>query len=120
MQQLPGYKKQLLFIIIQHKEKIKSFFFLINSWNGLRFQGQQAEYDFKGGAGAGAASVVNQCVPKTKIQRAEQESPKTPLEDDLSDHEINPTDTKELVPVRHSTRTAKKSYKYKPLLIHFT
>ncbi|KAG4991835.1 hypothetical protein JHK87_025292 [Glycine soja] len=75
-------------------------------------QGHQAEYDFKGGAGAGAASVVNQGVPRTNIQRVEQESPKTPTEDDLSDNEINLKDTKELVPVRHSTRTAKKSYKF--------
>ncbi|KAL2999238.1 hypothetical protein AAZX31_09G148900 [Glycine max] len=76
------------------------------------YEGHQAEYDFKGGAGAGAASVVNQGVPRTNIQRVEQESPKTPTEDDLSDNEINLKDTKELVPVRHSTRTAKKSYKF--------
>ncbi|KHN24501.1 DNA-binding protein RHL1 [Glycine soja] len=76
------------------------------------YEGHQSEYDFKGGAGAGAASVVNQGVPRTKIQRVEQESPKTPTEDDLSDSEINLEDTKELVPVRHSTRTAKKSYKF--------
>ncbi|KAJ1390045.1 hypothetical protein SESBI_37761 [Sesbania bispinosa] len=76
------------------------------------YEGQQAEYDFKGGAGGGAASVVNQGVPKTRIQRVEQESPKTPIEDDSSDSEINSKDTKELVPVRHSTRTAKRSYKF--------
>lgn len=83
-------------------------------------QAPQAEYDFKGGAGAGAASVVNQAVPRTRVQRAEQESPKTPSEDDLSDSEIDLGDTKELVPVRHSARTAKKSYKYKPVLYWFT
>ncbi|KAK7314761.1 hypothetical protein VNO77_33289 [Canavalia gladiata] len=74
------------------------------------YQGQQSEYDFKGGAGA--ASVVNQGVPITRIQRAEQESPMTPTEDDLSDSEINSKDTKELAPVRHSARTARKSYKF--------
>lgn len=76
------------------------------------FQGQQAEYDFKGGAGAGAASVVNQGVPKSRMQYAEHESPKTPSEDDLSDIENNTKDTKEVTPVRHSGRTARKSYKY--------
>lgn len=79
-------------------------------------QGPQAEYDFKGGAGAGVASAVNQGVPRTRIQHTEQESPKTPTEDDLSDSEINVEDAKDLVPVRHSARTATKSYKYKPLL----
>ncbi|XP_027358828.1 DNA-binding protein RHL1 isoform X2 [Abrus precatorius] len=74
------------------------------------YEGQQAEYDFKGGAGA--ASVVNQAVPKTRIQHAEPESPKTPPEDDLSDSEINSKDTKELTPVRHSLRTSRKSYKF--------
>jgi len=78
------------------------------------FQGQQAEYDFKGGAGA--ASVVNQGAPRTRIQHAEPESPKTPSENELSDSEINLEDTKESGPSRHSTRTAGKSYKYQPLL----
>lgn len=88
---------------------------MMNSWNLLLFQGQQAEYDFKGGAGAGAASVVNQGVTRTRVQPAEQDSPETPIEDDLSEEsEINLKDTKELVPVRHSARTATKSYKYKP------
>lgn len=108
--QLHDHKKQLVLIVWPMK-----FIFVIYSWNVLLFQGHQSEYDFKGGAGAGAASVVNQGVPRTKIQRVEQESPKTPTEDDLSDSEINLEDTKELVPVRHSTRTAKKSYKYRPL-----
>ncbi|CAK8532315.1 unnamed protein product [Lathyrus sativus] len=76
------------------------------------YEGKQAEHDFKGGAGAGAASVVNQSVLKTKIKRTEQESPKTPLEDDSSDSELDLTDTKELVPVRQSARTVKKSYKF--------
>ncbi|XP_045814438.1 DNA-binding protein RHL1-like isoform X1 [Trifolium pratense] len=75
-------------------------------------EGQQAEPDFKGGAGAGAASVVNQGVSKTKVKRAEPESPETPLEEDLSDSEIDVKDTKELVPVRQSARAAKKSYKF--------
>ncbi|KAL2334370.1 hypothetical protein Fmac_015583 [Flemingia macrophylla] len=76
------------------------------------YEGSQAEYDFKGGAGAGAASVVNQAVPRTRTQRVEQESPKTPTEDDLSESEINLEDTKESVPVRHSARTARKTYKF--------
>ncbi|XP_058779406.1 DNA-binding protein RHL1 isoform X2 [Vicia villosa] len=76
------------------------------------YEGQQTEPDFKGGAGAGAASVVNQSVLKTKIKRAEQESPETPLEEDSSDSELDLTDTKELVPVRQSARTVKKSYKF--------
>ncbi|CAJ2667162.1 unnamed protein product [Trifolium pratense] len=75
-------------------------------------EGQQAEPDFKGGAGAGAASVVNQGVSKTKVKRAEPESPETPLEEDLSNSEIDVKDTKELVPVRQSARAAKKSYKF--------
>lgn len=90
--------------------------FVIYSWNVLLFQEAEAECDFKAGAGAGAASVVNQAAPRTRIQRAEQESSKTSTEDDLSDSEINLEDTKELVPVRHSARTASKTYKYKPLL----
>ncbi|TKY44927.1 DNA-binding protein RHL1 [Spatholobus suberectus] len=76
------------------------------------YEGPQAEYDFKAGAGAGVASVVNQAVPRTRIQCSEQESPKTPTEDELSDSEINLEDTKESVPVRHSARTARKSYKF--------
>jgi hypothetical protein len=85
----------------------------------LRFQGQQAEPDFKGGAGAGATSVINQGVSKTKVKRAEPESPETPLEEDLSDSEIDVKDTKELVPVRQSARAVKKSYKYKSLLFSY-
>lgn len=46
------------------------------------------------------------------MQSAEQESPETPTEDDISDSENNIKDMKEVVPVRHSERTARKSYKY--------
>ncbi|KAE9588309.1 hypothetical protein Lalb_Chr22g0353991 [Lupinus albus] len=74
------------------------------------YEGQQAEYDFKGGAGA--ASVVSQGVPKTRVQCKELESPETPIEDDLSDIEISPIDTKEGIAVRRSVRTPKKSYKF--------
>ncbi|XP_019436798.1 PREDICTED: DNA-binding protein RHL1 isoform X2 [Lupinus angustifolius] len=74
------------------------------------YEGQQAEYDFKGGAGA--ASVVSQGVPKTRVQCKELESPETPIEDDLSDSEISPIDTKEGIAVRRSVRTPKKSYKF--------
>lgn len=78
------------------------------------YEGKQTEHDFKGGAGAGAgaASVVNHGVSKTKIKRPEPESPETPLEEDLSDSEIELKDTTELVPVRQSARTVKKSYKF--------
>ncbi|ESW24538.1 hypothetical protein PHAVU_004G139000 [Phaseolus vulgaris] len=78
------------------------------------YEGHQAEYDFKGGAGA--ASVVNQGVPRTRIQRAEPESPKTPFANELSDSEINLEDTKELGPSRHSTRIAGKSFKFAEIL----
>ncbi|CAL0323880.1 unnamed protein product [Lupinus luteus] len=74
------------------------------------YEGQPAEYDFKGGAGA--ASVVNQGVPKTRVQSKELESPETPIEDDLSDSEISPIDTKEGIAVRRSVRTPKKAYKF--------
>lgn len=94
--------------------KVKSFFFVIQLWNVLLFQGQQGEYDFKGGAGA--ASVVNEGVPKTRVQHKELESPETSVEDDLSDGEINPIDTKEEIAVRRSTRTPKKPHTYKSLL----
>ncbi|WVZ14407.1 hypothetical protein V8G54_011973 [Vigna mungo] len=74
------------------------------------YEGHQAEYDFKGGAGA--ASVVNQGVPRSRIQHAEPESPKTPSESEFSDSELNLEDTKGPGPSRHSTRTAGKSYKF--------
>ncbi|KAG2385018.1 DNA-binding protein [Vigna angularis] len=74
------------------------------------YEGHQAEYDFKGGAGA--ASVVNQGVPRSRIQHAEPESPKTPSENELSYSELKLEDTKESGPSRQSTRTAGKSYKF--------
>ncbi|XP_028756577.1 DNA-binding protein RHL1-like isoform X2 [Neltuma alba] len=74
------------------------------------YEGQPAEYDFKGGAGA--ASAVNQGVPKNRMQCAEKQSPKTPPEDDFSDSENNKKDTEEVVPVRRSERTPRKSYKF--------
>ncbi|MED6181127.1 hypothetical protein PIB30_016656 [Stylosanthes scabra] len=73
------------------------------------YEGQQTEYDFKGGAGANSA--VNKAVPKFENQCAEPDSPKTPIDNDLSDSEMNSKDTKEVVPVRHSGRTTRKSYK---------
>ncbi|XLS58562.1 hypothetical protein HN51_008317 [Arachis hypogaea] len=76
-------------------------------------EGQQAEYDFKGGAGANSA--VNKAVHKTEIQYAESDSPKTPVDNDLSDSEMNSKDTKEMVPVRHSGRITRKSYKFAEL-----
>ncbi|KAI4352007.1 hypothetical protein L6164_006298 [Bauhinia variegata] len=74
------------------------------------YEGQQVEYDFKGGAGA--ISVANQSVSKTRMQFAEQQSPKTPYENDFSDSENNANYTKEVVPVRRSERIARKTYKF--------
>ncbi|KAI9087822.1 hypothetical protein K1719_030152 [Acacia pycnantha] len=74
------------------------------------YEGLPAEYDFKGGAGA--ASVVNQGVPQNRVQCAEKQSPMTPTEDDLLDSENNTKDTEDVIPVRRSERTPRKSYKF--------
>lgn len=72
-------------------------------------QGQEVEYDFKGGAGA--ASVIKQVVHKSSI-KLEEDSPETELENDLSDDKSSLKDLKETTPIRHSERTAGKTFKF--------
>lgn len=76
------------------------------------FQAHDAGYDFKGGAGA--PSETKQRVSKVGLNYVEQESPKTDLEDDLSDSQNNFEDLTEVTPVRHSERTAGKRFEYLP------
>ncbi|KAF7134490.1 hypothetical protein RHSIM_Rhsim08G0124800 [Rhododendron simsii] len=66
-------------------------------------------YDFKGGAGTPSES--KQGVKNVGLKYAEQESPKTDLEDDFSDSPNNFEDFTEVTPVRHSERTAGKRFK---------
>ncbi|OAY58942.1 DNA-binding protein RHL1 isoform X2 [Manihot esculenta] len=73
-------------------------------------QGQEDEYDFKGGAGA--ASVNKQVVHKSGFKYVEDESPDTELENDLSDDKNNLKDMKETAQIRHSGRTAGKTFKF--------
>lgn len=70
--------------------------------------GQHAEYDFKGGAGGGAC-INKQISDKTGITDVEEQSPRSTPEDDLSEDE-----NKDLkaTPVRHSARTAGKTFKF--------
>lgn len=79
------------------------------------FQAHDEGYDFKGGAGA--PSETKQGVEKVGLNYAEQESPKTDLEDDFSDCQNNFDDLTEVTPVRHSARTAGKRFKYLPCLL---
>ncbi|XP_058228176.1 DNA-binding protein RHL1 isoform X2 [Rhododendron vialii] len=67
-------------------------------------------YDFKGGAGA--PSETKQGFKKAGLKYAEQESPKTDLEDDFSDSQNNFEDFTEVTPVRHSERTAGKRFNF--------
>lgn len=85
--------------------------FLLICW----FQAHDEGYDFKGGAGA--PSETKQGVKKAGLKYAEQESPKTDLEDDFSDSQNNFEDFTEVTPVRHSERTAGKRFKYLPCLL---
>ncbi|KAJ9145729.1 hypothetical protein P3X46_028075 [Hevea brasiliensis] len=73
-------------------------------------QGQQVEYDFKGGAGA--ASVNKEVVHKSGIKYVEIETPETELENDLSDDKNNLNDLMETAQTRHSERTAGKTFKF--------
>ncbi|EXC07785.1 hypothetical protein L484_002488 [Morus notabilis] len=70
--------------------------------------GQHAEYDFKGGAGGGTC-INKQISHKTGITDVEEQSPRSTPEDDLSEDE-----NKDLkaTPVRHSARTAGKTFKF--------
>ena len=72
-------------------------------------QGQHADYDFKGGAG-GATSFYKQRDQKTGISHIEEQSPKPQVKDDLSDDENK--DFMNATPLRHSARTAGKTFKY--------
>lgn len=79
-------------------------------------EGQSVEYDFKGGAGM--ASDSKQGVSKPEMKYVELQSPKPELEDDLSGEdslkevvEMTPKDV-EVTPVRHSQRTAGKTFNF--------
>uniref|UniRef100_A0A5B7CAR4 Putative DNA-binding protein RHL1 n=1 Tax=Davidia involucrata TaxID=16924 RepID=A0A5B7CAR4_DAVIN len=72
-------------------------------------EGQHAEFDFKGGAGA--TSEQKQGVNRTATKGVEQKSPKTEIED-LSDGQNNVKDVIEVTPTRHSERTAGKTFKF--------
>ncbi|KAK8477420.1 hypothetical protein V6N13_051208 [Hibiscus sabdariffa] len=74
------------------------------------FEGQQMEYDFKGGAGV--ASVNKQGIPKTEIKEVDMESLDTESGDDLSDDESNLKAKIEVTPTRHSARNAGKRFKF--------
>ncbi|KAA8541485.1 hypothetical protein F0562_025448 [Nyssa sinensis] len=86
-------------------------------------EGQHAEFDFKGGAGA--TSEQKQGVNRTGTKCVEQKSPTTEIEDDLSDGqnnvevmiEVTPRgktlkDLIEVTPTRHSERTAGKRFNF--------
>ncbi|KAK2655532.1 hypothetical protein Ddye_008584 [Dipteronia dyeriana] len=75
-------------------------------------EGQRVECDFKGGAGA--AAVNKQGGPTTGIKVLEEGSPEAQSEDEFSDVEKILKDKMEVTPVRHSKRTAGKSFKYYP------
>ncbi|XP_060670374.1 DNA-binding protein RHL1 isoform X1 [Ziziphus jujuba] len=70
--------------------------------------GQHTEYDFKGGAGA--TCINKQCDQKNASIHLEARSPKPNLKDDLSDDENR--DFMNVTPVRHSARTAGKTFKF--------
>ncbi|KAI9174510.1 hypothetical protein LWI28_018397 [Acer negundo] len=73
-------------------------------------EGQHAECDFKGGAGA--AAVNKQGGPTTGVKVLEEGSPEAQSEDEFSDVEKKLKDKMEVTPVRHSKRTAGKSFKF--------
>ncbi|XP_059453019.1 DNA-binding protein RHL1 [Corylus avellana] len=73
-------------------------------------EGHVVEYDFKGGAGA--ASVNKPGLHKTGMIYVDEHSPKAELEVDLSDGENNLKDPIKVTPVRHSERTAGKSFNF--------
>lgn len=73
-------------------------------------EGQLIEYDFKGGAGA--ASTNQPSLHKTEIRLVEEQSPKVEFEVDLSDGENMLKDFTEETPVRHSERTAGRTFNF--------
>ncbi|XP_028786234.1 DNA-binding protein RHL1-like [Neltuma alba] len=72
------------------------------------YEGQQADYEFAGGAGS--ASAATQRAAKNKMQHA-KEHPETP-ENYMSKSEDILEDAKEVVPVHHSDRPSGKTYKF--------
>lgn len=73
-------------------------------------EGQGAEYDFKGGAGA--AAVDQQVINRGGAKYLEPESPETELENDLSGDKNNVNDLEKATPTRHSQRMAGKTFKF--------
>ncbi|XVF30306.1 hypothetical protein REPUB_Repub16aG0045400 [Reevesia pubescens] len=73
-------------------------------------EGQQMEYDFRGGAGV--ASGNKQGIPRTEIKQVEVESLDTESEDALSDDDNNLKAKMEVTPTRHSARNAGKRFKF--------
>ncbi|EOY09855.1 Root hair initiation protein root hairless 1, putative isoform 2 [Theobroma cacao] len=73
-------------------------------------QGQQMEYDFKGGAGV--ESVNKQDTPRTEIKQVEIESLDNESGDALSDDDNDLTAKMEVTPTRHSARNAGKRFKF--------
>ncbi|XWS42944.1 hypothetical protein CRYUN_Cryun16bG0057500 [Craigia yunnanensis] len=73
-------------------------------------EGQQMEYDFKGGAGV--ASVNNQGIPRADIKQVEVQSSDTESGDALSDDDNNFKAKMEVTPTRHSVRNAGKRFKF--------
>ncbi|XP_019176236.1 PREDICTED: DNA-binding protein RHL1-like isoform X2 [Ipomoea nil] len=69
-----------------------------------------AEYDFKGGAGA--ACNGKEGINRTGINFAEQESPKHEQEDDSTEDQSNVREFFDITPIRHSARTAKKTFNF--------
>ncbi|KAM6571248.1 hypothetical protein CsatA_015328 [Cannabis sativa] len=80
------------------------------SYPTIVFWGQPAEYDFKGGAG-GAPCANKQVGHKTVITNRE-ETPEPSSDDDLSISEGENKDLMKSTPVRQSSRTAGKRYKF--------
>ncbi|PPD71544.1 hypothetical protein GOBAR_DD31561 [Gossypium barbadense] len=74
------------------------------------FEGQQMEYDFKGGAGV--TSINRQGIPRTEMKQADTESLDTESEDALSDDETSLKVKMEATPTRHSARNAGKRFKF--------
>lgn len=71
-------------------------------------QGQNVEYDFKGGAG----EASKQGVHKTGMKELEEISTEAECEDEFSDAEKKLKEKMETTPVQHSSRTAGKKFKY--------
>ncbi|KAJ4713682.1 DNA-binding RHL1-like protein [Melia azedarach] len=73
-------------------------------------EGQQLEYEFKGGAGE--ASVNKQVFPKMEMQDFKEQSPETESEDEFSDVEKKLKEKMEVTPIRHSERTSGKKFRF--------